>query len=61
MIEGFGPIRGVLDPIKVIHGDKGKERQTITMGLSLTNYLYFKGEERCYSKFNNNHLLYELK
>ena len=31
------------------------------MGLSLTNYLYFKGEEKYYSKFNNNHLLYELK
>ena len=61
MIEGFGPKRGILDPIKVIHSDKGKERQLITMGLSLTNYLYFKGEAKYYSKFNNNYLLYELK
>ena len=61
MIEGFGPKRGLLDPIKVIHDDKVKERQTITIGLSLTNYLNFKGEERYYSKFNNNYLLYELK
>ena len=62
MIEGFGPKRGILDPIKVInHDDKDKERQIIAMGLSLTNYLYFKGEEKYYSKFNNNHLLYELK
>ena len=61
MIEGFGPIRGVLDPIKVIHSDKGKERQIIAIGLSLTNYLCFKGEEIYYSKLNNNHLLYELK
>ena len=41
MIEGFGPKRGLLDPIKVInHDDKDKERQIIAMGLSLTNYLY---------------------
>ena len=61
MIEGFGPKRGKLDPIKVIHSDKGKERQIIVIGLSLTNYLYFRGEEKEYSKFNNNYLLYELK
>ena len=62
MIEGFGPKRGKLDPIKVIHSDKGKEKKTIiAIGLSLTNYLYFRGEEKEYSKFNNNYLLYELK
>ena len=62
MIEGFGPKRGKLDPIKVIkHDDKDKERQIIAIGLSLTNYLYFKGDARDYSRFNNNYLLYELK
>ena len=42
MIEGFGTIKGIVDPIKVIiDNDRGKKM--ITMGLSLTNYLYFKG------------------
>ena len=61
MIEGFGPKRGIMDSITVIIDDKGKERQIIAIGLSLTNYLYFKGDAQYYSKFNNNHLLYELK
>ena len=63
MIEGFGPVHGRKDPIKVINvcnKDIEKKRITISIGLNLENYLYFFVHRRKCSMKNYNSSLFEI-